>query len=178
MEPLELLTDADLTALASALHSGRLTAPFTPVSVRRYCASLQATAAAAQLQQLHEEGMQPQHLALLAEVIVQTRRRQPQEADLVDLVWTGPETPGAANRDTGVVVRELFGAAEEEVLIAGFAVYQGREVFKRLAERMSERLSLRVTFFLDVHREPGDTSLAEEVLRRFALRFQTHEWPG
>src|SRR5262249_38283126 len=80
--------------------------------------------------------------------------------------------------DTGVVVRELFGSAEEEVLVAGFAIYQGREVFKRLAERMSERPSLRVTFFLDVHREPGDTSLAEEVLRRFALRFQTHEWPG
>jgi phosphatidylserine/phosphatidylglycerophosphate/cardiolipin synthase-like enzyme len=130
------------------------------------------------LQQLYEEGMQLQHLALLAEVIVQTRRRQPQEADLVDLVWTGPEAPGAANRDTGVVVRELFGAAEEDVLVAGFAVYQGREVFKRLAERMSERPSLRVRFFLDVHREPGDTSFAEEVLRRFAQRFQTYEWPG
>ena len=160
MDPLELLTDADLTALAAAIRSGRLTAPFTLVSVRRYCAPLQATAAAARLQRLHEEGMQPQHLALLAEAIVRTRRRQPQEADLVDLVWTGPETAGAANRDTGVVVRELFGAAEEEVLVAGFAVYQGREVFKRLAERMSERPSLRVRFFLDVHRMPGDSSQA------------------
>lgn len=26
--------------------------------------------------------------------------------------------------------------------------------------------------------EPGDTSQAEGVLRRFAQRFQTHEWPG
>jgi phosphatidylserine/phosphatidylglycerophosphate/cardiolipin synthase-like enzyme len=178
MDPLELLTDADLTALASAIRSGRLTAPFTPVSVRRYCAPLQVTAAAARLQHLHEEGMQPQHLALLAEVIVRTRRRQPQEADLVDLVWTGPDAPGTAIRDTGVVVRELFGAAEEEVLVAGFVVYQGQEVFRRLTERMSERHSLRVSLFLDVHRQPGDTSLAEEILRRFAWRFQTHEWPG
>jgi phosphatidylserine/phosphatidylglycerophosphate/cardiolipin synthase-like enzyme len=177
-DALELLTDADLTALAAAIRSGRLTAPFTPVSVRRYCSALQATAAAAQLQQLHEEGMQPQYLALFAEVIVRTRRRQPEEANLVDLVWTGPEAPGTAIRDTGVVVRELFGAAAKEVLVAGFAVYQGREVFKRLAERMSECPSLRVRFFLDVHRELGDTSLADEVLRRFALRFQTHEWPG
>ena len=122
--------------------------------------------------------MRPQHLALLAETIVRTRRRLPQEADLVDLVWTGPETSGAANRDTGVVVRELFGEAEVEVLVAGFAVYQGREVFKRLAERMNELPTLRVTFFLDVHRPPADTSPAEEVLRRFAKRFQAHEWPG
>ena len=87
MDPLELLTDADLTALAAAIRSGRLTAPFTPVSVRRYCAPLQATAAGCRFQQLHEEGMRPQHMALLAETIVRTRRRQPQEADLVDLVW-------------------------------------------------------------------------------------------
>jgi len=177
-DALGLLTDADLIALAAAIRSGRLTAPFTPVSVRRYCAAVQARAAAARLQQLHDEGMQSQHLALLAEMIVRTRHRQPQETDLVDLVWTGPEVPGAAIRDTGVVVRELFGAAEKEVLVAGFAVYQGREVFKRLMERMSELPSLRVRFFLDVHREAEDTSLAEEVLRRFAQRFQTHEWPG
>jgi phosphatidylserine/phosphatidylglycerophosphate/cardiolipin synthase-like enzyme len=37
---------------------------------------------------------------------------------------------------------------------------------------------LRVNFFLDVHRPPADTSPAEDVLRRFAQRFQTHEWPG
>jgi hypothetical protein len=177
-DALDLLTDADLTALAAAIRSGRLTPPFTPVSVRRYCATPQAPAAAAQLQQLYEEGMQSPHLTLLIEVIVRTRRGQPQEADLVDLVWTGPEAPGTAIRETGVVVRELFGRAETDVLVAGFAIYQGREVFKRLAERMSERPCLRVRFFLDVHREPGDTLLAEEVLRRFALKFQTHEWPG
>ncbi len=178
MDALELLTEADLSALAAAIRAGRLTAPFSAVSIQRYCAHPQAAAVAVRLQQLHEEGMRPQHLALLAETIVQTQRRLPQEADLVDLVWTGPETPGAANRDTGVVVRELFGAAEAEVLVAGFAVYQGRDVFKRLAERMNEHPTLRVTFFLDVHRPPADTSPVEEVLRRFAQRFQAHEWPG
>ncbi len=64
------------------------------------------------------------------------------------------------------------------MLVAGFAVYQGQDVFTRLAERMNERPTLRVTFFLDVHRPPVDTSPAEEVLRRFAQRFQAHEWPG
>ncbi len=61
--------------------------------------------------------------------------------------------------------------------MAGFAVYQGRAVFKRLAERMEERPGLRVKLFLDVQRPPGDMSLAEELLRRFQHRFRTQEWP-
>lgn len=54
--------------------------------------------------------------------------------DVVDLVWTGPEAPEAPSRDTGVVVRELFTAAREHVLVAGYAVYQGKEVFQPLAD--------------------------------------------
>jgi phosphatidylserine/phosphatidylglycerophosphate/cardiolipin synthase-like enzyme len=178
MNALDLLTDADLAALAGALRSGRLHAPFTAVPVQRYCAVARAAEVASRLQQLHEEGMKPQHLALLAETIVRTRERLPEPAELVDLVWTGPETPGVTNRDTSVVVRELFGSAESEVLVAGFAVYQGRAVFKRLAERMEERPGLRVKLFLDVQRHPADTSLPEKVVGRFAQRFITQEWPG
>jgi hypothetical protein len=178
MNALDLLTDTDLTALGAALRSGRLHAPFMAVSVQRYCPAADAGAIAAFLQQLHEEGMQRQHLALLVETIVRTRARLPQPANLADLVWTGPETLGVSNRDTSVVVRDLFGTAEVDVLVAGFAVYQGRMVFKRLAERMEERAGLRVKLFLDVQRHQTDTSLSEEVLRRFAHRFQTQEWPG
>jgi phosphatidylserine/phosphatidylglycerophosphate/cardiolipin synthase-like enzyme len=122
--------------------------------------------------------MKPQHLALLAESVLRGRTRAPQQADVVDLVWTGPETLGVTNRDTGVVVRELFGSAEREVLVAGFAVYQGRSIFNRLAERMEERPGLRVRLFLEVQRHPTDTALPEELVRRFAERFRDQEWPG
>jgi hypothetical protein len=178
MDALISLTDADLNSLAGALRSGRLQAPYPVVAVQRCCPRPQAGEVAGRLQQLSGEGMEPQHLALLVETIVRTRERVPEPEDLVDLVWTGPETLGVTNRDTGVVVRELFGAAESEVLVAGFAVYQGRAVFKRLAERMEERPGLRVKLFLDVQRQPGDTSPGEEVGRRFAHRFRTQEWPG
>src|SRR5262249_42881223 len=117
MDALELLTDADLATLAAALRSGRLHAPFTPVSLQRFCSPADAGETAARLQELHDEGMKPEHLALLVETTLRTRARLPQQDALVDLVWTGPETLGAANRDTGVVVRELFGSAEVEVLV-------------------------------------------------------------
>jgi len=178
MDALELLTDADLAALAAALRSGRLHAPFTPVSLQRFCSVVHAGGTAARLQQLHDEGMKPEHLALLGETILRTRARLPEQDALVDLVWTGPETLGVTNRDTGVVVRDLFGTAEAEVLVAGFAVYQGRTVFKRLAERMDEVPQLQVKLFLNVHRQMSVTSPAEELLREFAQRFRTKEWPG
>ena len=64
------------------------------------------------------------------------------------------------------------------MLVAGFAVYQGRAVFRRLAERMEERPGLHVKLFLDVQRQPADTSPPAELVRRFAHRFRTQEWPG
>lgn len=178
MDILEALTDADLTALCGALRSGRLHDPFTPVSLQRYGPPSQTGEVASYLQQLYDEGMKPQHLALLAEAVVRSRSHSPQQADLVDLVWTGPETLGVTNRDTGVVVRNLFGSAEREVLVAGFAVYQGRSIFRRLAERMAERTSLHVRLFLDVQRHPTDKSPSEELVQRFAERFRAQEWPG
>jgi phosphatidylserine/phosphatidylglycerophosphate/cardiolipin synthase-like enzyme len=178
MDAFDTLTDADLRALADALRSGRLSGPFTELSVRRYCPHAQADAVAERLQRLHTEGMQPQHVALLVETIIRTRGHVPRTEELVDLVWTGPESLGVTNRDTSVVVRDLFAAAEAEVLIAGFAVHQGRTVFKRLAERMEERPRLRVQLFLDVHPNLPDDSTPDEVLRAFAYHFRTQEWPG
>ena len=133
---------------------------------------------ASQLQLLNDEGVQPCHLAILVETILKTRSHLPQQADLVDLVWTGPETLGITNRDTGVVMHDLFGAAESEVLVAGFAVYQGRSLFKRLADEIERHPGLRVRLYLDVQRHPTDTTLAGELLHRFAHRFRTQEWPG
>lgn len=173
-----MLTDADLTALASGLRAGRLSAPFNATSLQRYCPADHASGVAARLQLLHQEGMQPRHQALVIETIIKTRSLESLTTEVVDLVWTGPETRGIANRETGVVVRDLFTHAEKEVLVVGFAVYQGRTIFKDLAERMEQQPALQVKLFLDVQRHVSDTSLAEEVVRRFLHRFRAQEWPG
>lgn len=176
-DPFLRLTDADLEALAAALRSRRLSPPFSEVAVRRSCAGEHASVATARLQELSSQGMLPDHLALLLESIAMARHGRMPEEELIDLVWTGPETPGTVNRDTGVVVRELFGQAEKSVLIAGFAIFQGREIFRGLAERMSERPDLKVRMFLDLHRRPGDVSLDSEFLRTFVVDFRKKDWP-
>lgn len=178
MDVLEQLTEVNLRALAAALRSGRLVAPFSPVSVQRFCGGGQAVPLAVQMQELVDDGMQPRHLATLVEAVLKTRTRREVAQPILDLVWTGPETPGITNRDTSVVVRELFGAAETEVLVVGFAVHQGRSVFQRLVQRMEEVSGLRVRFCLDVQRPRTDTSLASEIVHRFAHRLATQEWPG
>jgi phosphatidylserine/phosphatidylglycerophosphate/cardiolipin synthase-like enzyme len=83
-----------------------------------------------------------------------------------------------AFRKTGAVVRELFTSACSSVLVAGYAVYKGREVFRSLSDRMTEVSGLQVRLFLDVHRQRGDSSPDAELLAQFARRFREQEWPG
>lgn len=178
MSLLKNMDGQTLRALAVALRSGRLGAPFTPAALQRYCPADGATAVAGQLQRLAEEGLRPEHLALMLEAVAQERAAQIIASDAVDLVWSGPEAAETINRDTGVVVRELFSSARQSVMVAGFAVYQGREVFHALAERMEAFPQLQVLMFLDVQRHHSDTSMDSEILARFVQRFRTKEWPG
>src|SRR6185436_8411876 len=106
------------------------------------------------------------------------REHRPRLEDLLQLVTTGPEVDGSDNRDTSVVVRELFANAARDVLVAGYAVYQGRRVFQALADRMRDVPSLSVALFLDIQRGNGDTTLATELVGRFSERFVKTQWPS
>ena len=76
------------------------------------------------------------------------------------------------------MLRELFAEAEHRVLVVGFAVHQGREIFAALADRMHQRSDLAVRLCLDVRRPPGDATRSDALLRRFTERFIRQEWPG
>ena len=145
---------------------------------RRWISALYAIGAASDLQQLAAQGLGAESLAAVLEFVVRDRARRPRLEEILDLVTTGPDVAGVTNRDTSVVVRELFAAATKSVLVAGYAVYQGREVFRALAERMNVLPELNVRMFLDVQRGPGDTSAGSEVVKRFAERFKSHDWPA
>ena len=116
-------------------------------------------------------------VALVLRAVAAERRSATLSADRrIELVWTGPERDATATRDTAVVVRELFESAEQEVLVAGYAIYNARSILEPLARRMMAIPRLRVRLVLNIGR--GDAAkTADDLLFEFARRFRLHHWP-
>jgi len=171
------LSSKDLEMLIAALRSQRIAAPFTGLQVSRVVPMVLVTAVREALIKLHAQGFSAEQIATVLELIEQDRKEgRPPELP-IDLVTSGPEAPGITNRDTSVVVRELFAHAQESVLVAGYAVYQGQQVFQSLAKRMEEVPDLNVRFFLNISRPDGDTTSSEILVARFKQRFKDSQWP-
>lgn len=115
----------------------------------------------------------PEVLALVLEAFLEGSE---QERDFIDLVLSGPEVPGVPTSDTAAVMRAMIETAERRILLVGYAVHNGKKLFARLAEKMEADSELEVTMCLDIARR-RDTSLDEEVVRRFSRTFADLHWP-
>jgi phosphatidylserine/phosphatidylglycerophosphate/cardiolipin synthase-like enzyme len=178
-DPLPGLAQAradELEGLAQALAANRLSPPFSSLGIARFLPT-GAEDASADLARLSGAGMIPAHIALLLSAVAAERRRSEGIESGIELVTTGPDAT-AGSRDTGVVVRDLFAGAQRSVLVVGFAVHSGRQVFATLAARLDAEPAIAATLCLDITRKPGDTSTEENVVGRFADRFLHQEWPG
>lgn len=176
LEALHRLPTAALRHLAASLREGPLAAGLSAHALEQ-AVGPHAREVEACVSVLLNTGMSRSHIALLADGIADARDRQPDPALLFDLVLSGPETPGIPTADTAAVVHTLFGEATSEILLIGYAIHNGENLFAPLATKMRELPSLRVVFYLDVARRFGDTSLSSEIVRRFAHEFQTKHWP-
>jgi phosphatidylserine/phosphatidylglycerophosphate/cardiolipin synthase-like enzyme len=173
-----LLSESDFPTVVAALRSRRLAAPFTGIAIERLVGHPVSAEIIDSLEELTQRGFSEDQIAVAIELVGQDRQRRPRLEDAVNLVTSGPDAPGLTNRDTRVVVRELFANAKSSVLVAGYAVHQGQSVFQALADRMATLPILKVLFVLDIQRGPGDTSLSSLLVRRFADRFRTKQWPN
>jgi phosphatidylserine/phosphatidylglycerophosphate/cardiolipin synthase-like enzyme len=72
----------------------------------------------------------------------------------------------------------LVSTAAESVVLVGYAIHNGRTIFKQLAARMDEYVELNVKFLLNVPRHPTNTSEASLIALKFAHDFKAKEWPG
>src|SRR5437763_1023652 len=115
--------------VAAALRSGRLSPPFSAVALQRVLPGTLPPALEESFKRLCDQGFTAGQIAAMLDLLRADRQGRPGVGDLVQVVTTGPEVDGVANRDTSVVVRELFANAAREVLVAGYAVYQGQRVF-------------------------------------------------
>ncbi|MCZ2157099.1 MAG: hypothetical protein LC114_24925 [Bryobacterales bacterium] len=123
-------------------------------------------------------GSNREGLAAALELLTAARSQQLPIDELIEVVTTGPEAGSVTNRDTQVVVQELFRNAERSVLVAGYELYQAEPVFRTLAERMSCQPSPAVQMFLNVKRPLGDTSTERDLIAAFASRFRSQHWPA
>jgi phosphatidylserine/phosphatidylglycerophosphate/cardiolipin synthase-like enzyme len=170
------LPTATLRALGDALRLGRLQAPVTSAALAKVGVYGVASGLTVEID-AGLLGFSGAGLAWGIERLV--AEREGHLAARPELVWTGPETPGAGSRDTSVVVEELFGGAERSVLVATYAIYQGAQVFSVLAQRMQALPDLSVRVFVNIPRPaacPPNVSEAQ-VVRSFTDRFVAQDWP-
>lgn len=178
IEDLLNLNDVQLRALGEALEGRRLSQPFSVSSLERLLPGSPADVLARSLNAIVAAGpFTETALSLFVNGILRDRELRSSATSGVELVATGPDVTGLLHRETSVVVHDLFAHAEECVLVAGYAVYQGQKIFKALGDRMLVRPDLFVRLFLDVRRPPGDASPRTEIVKRFVERFRQDDWP-
>ena len=177
MNGLLALSASDLTALKEALRTGRLPAPFLPALVERIVPGAVSGDVSAALQGMVAGGANREGLVAALELLAEARAQQPSIDEVIELVTTGPDAGTVTNRDTQVVVQELFRNAQHSVLVAGYELYQAAAVFRTLADRISEAPRPSVRMFLNVKRPFGDTTTDGELIAAFAYRFRTQHWP-
>jgi len=171
------LSNSDLQTVSAALRSGRLSSPYPLLQVARVVPAAIAAVVQAAFVELEAAGFSAQQIATVL-LLVEADRLRGRTSELpIDLVTSGPEAPGIPNRDTSVVVRELFAHARQSVLVVGYAVHQGQQVFEALAKRMEALPNLDVRFFLNISRPEGDTTTGAILVARFKQRFTDRQWP-
>jgi phosphatidylserine/phosphatidylglycerophosphate/cardiolipin synthase-like enzyme len=161
--------------LASALESGHVVTPYSPVTLRSAVGIRDGGEdVAGALLELERLGISGAAAAAWIRTVEEATSRTPRP----DLVWSGPEVPGLHARDTRRVYEELLGSAERSVWASTFAFFDGPKAFEVLAGRMDARPGLSVTLLLNIQRKRGDTTAAEHLVRAFADRFWGTDWPG
>jgi hypothetical protein len=165
----------DLRSIASAIRDGRLAVQPVALALRSFCQPDLAEWLAGTLGQMQASAST---LAGWMELLAAERDRVAIARSAIDLVWTGPEVEGMHNRETGAVVRELFGSAKQSVLVVGYAIHQGKEVFAGLAASLDRDPNLEVRMVVDIQRAWGDTTLERDLVARFAHDFRREQWPG
>lgn len=135
------VSEADLVALVGAIDRGELRAPLQGTTLRAHGFGHLAEVLGPYL------SLGPAAIRALVEVALAERREH--KAPKLTLVWTGDDPGVGHSRHTRIVLPELFAKAREHVLVAGYAIDHGAELFVSLYRTMLEH-GVTAEFFVDV----------------------------
>lgn len=170
---LSRLPETSLASLAVAVEAGWLSGE-SPEAALAPMAGDESPAVARWLRGLENDRFTALQIARVLRAVIAGRQRD--RTLMPDLVISGPEVAGVPTADTRSVVQNLFLEATQEVLIAGYAFWNARELFERLAQRLRSNPQLKVIFHVDIARRDAGTSEDATVLR-YAAEFRERHWP-
>lgn len=166
---LSKVPDSTIERLRNALVSKRLRTPVTR-------AGLLDLGINHQLEELEAALSGHSVLACLTVLDVAVAERGAIQRPAPELVWSGPERANATARDTAVVLRELFEAAEQHVVLAGYDFTQGSSLLEPLWIAMRDR-RVDVHFFVHIKQAgsvlPDEAAYGDEKLREIMASI----WP-
>lgn len=156
---LAAVSEHDLAALGAALDRGDVRTPLSATS-------LQANGFAHVVDALRPYlALGAEGVRALVEVALAERRHRTEPK--LTLVWTGDDPGISHSRHTRVVLPELFARAREHVLIAGYSIDHGGDLFASLHRAMADH-GVTAELFVDVGQ------LAERL--RWAARSAGQDW--
>jgi len=167
------LTVTELDGIATALRMGRMSVPVTASALGHYLPASRSVAVAEALGRMSGDGAA---LADAVELLRECRAGQVSIERAAQLVTTSPAERSAENRDTQIVVQDLFRRARHSVVIAGYKVYNGRAIFEVLGTKLRGVPGFRVRLFLDIQQTERRTTDAE-ALAGFRRDFAAYQWP-
>jgi len=168
------LSASNLAAFATALEADWVS-PTSPEKIFRTYAGDHAGALRQWLRDLTGCGFTLPQAARLVHAVIAGRARDQILAP--DLVVSGPDVPGVPTADTYSVVQSLFQEATSEVVVAGYAFYNGKALFERLHEQRTRNPALKIIFHVDVPRRHGDTTSPEGLVKKYVDEFRLKHWP-
>ncbi len=170
------LSAQELEGIAAAVRGGRIAPPVSPSALARYVPHSRSIGVAEEISRFFGKGAPSEVVADMLNLLASSRASQPSLAQVAQLVTTGPDERGEENRDTQVVVQDLFRRAKHSVVIAGYKVHNGRAMFETLGEKLRDVPAFSVTMLLDVQWTDKRQS-NEAALAGFRSDFVRYNWP-
>jgi hypothetical protein len=116
-------------------------------------------------------------LAVLVDAIYEARVSEPDPERLFELILTGPHMQGAEVTSTETMFHRMVDLAQDELIIAGYAFYNGKAMFSALAAKMQANPDFKVTFCVNIERKEHDTTADIGLIEKFKYVFSTYNWP-
>ncbi len=172
------LPEDTLRRLADAVGSARIGTPWPADQVAHTVGG--PTWLPEELRAITAAGIDAPALAWTLHMLVAERADARRRWEGVELTWTGPDDVVTETRDTGAVARQLFATATSQLLVATYAIDGGHKaasLLNVLRDRMELAPTLKVRFFVNVHREKNDDRPEDVLVRDYALWFKEEVWP-